>query len=289
MSKTVPNTAGENILPALVNKYFPYWPLFVLLVAAALAFAWAYLKYYATPTYEVTASLMMKDEKKGVSDSRMTESIDAFMSNKIVENEINVIHSNSLMKKVVEELDLTTPVYEEGQFKVLSAYTSSPIRITLKNPDKTDEQEKIYFSFNKNNSTVKIGNTAYPLNKWVDTPYGTMRFTKNKNMTRVPDGPLYFSILSPSRASDQLLQKITIEPSGKLSTIVYLSLYDSVPKRGEDILNALINAYSNLAISERNKLAIQTLSFVEDRIKLIEDELEELESKVVKFKSTRGQ
>lgn len=287
MNKTVSNS-GDNILPALVNKYFPYWPLFVLLVAVTLTCAWAYLKYYATPTYEVTASLMMKDEKKGVNDSRMTESIDAFMSNKIVENEINVIHSNSLMKKVVDQLKLTTPVYEEEQFKDVSAYTSSPIKIVLKNPDKTKEQEKIYFSFNKNNNKVKIGSASYPLNKWVKTPYGTMQFIRNQSMKREAMGPLYFAIVSPGKATDQLLQKIIIEPSGKLSTIVYLSLNDAVPQRGEDILNTLISAYSQLAISERNKLATNTLAFVEDRIKLIEKELEELESKVVEFKSTRG-
>src|SRR5688572_13666572 len=122
------SNSEDNFFDALMYRYFPYWPLFLLLVVLSLAGAWAYLNYYTIPSYTVTASLLIKDEKKGVSDAKMTESIDAFTTNKVVENEINVIHSHALMREVVEKLSLYAPVYEVDNLRSLPAYTSSPVK-----------------------------------------------------------------------------------------------------------------------------------------------------------------
>ncbi|MCC9138538.1 GumC family protein [Pontibacter silvestris] len=278
----------DKLFASLIYRYFPYWPLFILLLVVSLVGAWGYLNIYATPTYEVSASLLIKDEKKGVVDSKMTESIDAFTSNKIVENEINIIHSHALLKKVVDKLQLYAPVYEEGKVKSISAYASSPIKIKLKRPDKAQEQAKIYFTFDEVQNRVTIDNKAYKLNKWVKTPYGEMRFSKNKNKIEASKEPLYFSIIQPQKITNQLLESISIEASSKLSTVIDLRLRDFVPQRGEDILNTLIKTYTQVAISEREKVAANTLDFVENRINLVERELDSLEYQVVNYKSTNG-
>ncbi|MFD2248003.1 GumC family protein [Pontibacter ruber] len=230
----------------------------------------------------------MKDERKGVDDSRMTESIDAFTSNKIVENEINVLKSYNLMNKVVTNLKLYAPIYDEGKYKTIPAYTSSPLQIELKNPESAQEYYNIYFTFSEVDNKVHIENKAYPLNEWVQTPYGEILFTRNKNKKESPQGALYFNIMQPRKATNSLLAQVFIETSSKLSTVITLGIQDPNPKRGEDILNTLIYAYNQLAIDERNDLAANTLKFVEDRIQLVEKELEDLESQVVKFKSRKG-
>ena len=73
----------------LVTKYLPYWPLFLLFAVLASAAAFVYLRYYTTPIYQASAVLIIKDEKKGNEDSKLTESLDMISSKKIVENEGN--------------------------------------------------------------------------------------------------------------------------------------------------------------------------------------------------------
>ncbi|MCJ8164117.1 polysaccharide biosynthesis tyrosine autokinase [Pontibacter sp. E15-1] len=278
----------DNLFGSLMYRYFPFWPLFVLLLAVSMAGAWAYINIYALPMYEVSASLLIKDERKGVNDSKMTESIDAFTSNKIVENEINVIHSNALMSQVVDKLKLYAPVFEEDEFKAIPAYSTSPITVKLRKPEEAKEHLKVYFTYNKDKKRVFIEGKEYKLNKWLKTPYGELSFSKNKNKSASSDNPFYFSILDTKVVTNQLLDEVTIEASSKLSTVVDLRIKDYVPKRGEDILNTLIKTYTQVAISERNKLAANTLDFVENRIKLVESELEDLENKVVEYKSSNS-
>ncbi|GHA72918.1 GumC family protein [Pontibacter akesuensis] len=280
---------NDNLVGYILFKYLPFWPLFVILLAVSMLGAWGYLRYYATPVYSATASLIVKDEKKGVNDSKMTESIDAFTSNKIVENEINVLSSHELMNKVVNRLGLYAPVFEDEEFKSVSAYITSPINIELQSPEKVKEQAKVYFTFDEQRRQLTINNKIYPLNQWLNTPYGVIRFTSNARRTIVsPNSVFYFSLVNPKAAANKLLGNVIIESPGKLSSVVNLYVRDEVPERGEDVLNTLIYAYQEETLNDRNKLAAQTLEFVEGRIQIIEKELDELEKKIVQYKSAQG-
>lgn len=278
----------DNLVASLIFKFLPFWPLFAVLTIICVAGAWAYLNYYTIPTYSVSASVIVKDEEKGVNSSKITESIDAFNANRIVENEINVLSSHALMRQVVLELGLYAPIYEEARFISVPAYTTSPISISLKSPETTPGYPAIYFTYDEARNTVKIDNKVYPLNKWVKTPYGELQFSENKKRTSSTTNPLFFSLVNPRKMAGQLAGSVLIETQGKLSSVVNLYMEDNVPERGEDILNSLINAYQQATIMDRNKLVSQTLEFVEDRIKLIEKELEELENKIVDYRSTNG-
>ncbi|HMX78841.1 MAG TPA: Wzz/FepE/Etk N-terminal domain-containing protein, partial [Ferruginibacter sp.] len=81
-----------NMGQQLMAKYLPYWPLLVLFVMMAFAGAYFYLRY-ATPIYEASATIIIKDEKRGAGseDSRILESLDLIASKKTIENEIEVL------------------------------------------------------------------------------------------------------------------------------------------------------------------------------------------------------
>ena len=55
----------ENLINTLFKLYYPYWPLLLVIFIVCLAIACAYIQY-KTPIYEVSATLMIKDENKGV-------------------------------------------------------------------------------------------------------------------------------------------------------------------------------------------------------------------------------
>lgn len=55
----------SNLLRLLLFHFLPYWPLFALLLVVGGMGAWVYLRY-ATPVYEISATLLLKDEKKAL-------------------------------------------------------------------------------------------------------------------------------------------------------------------------------------------------------------------------------
>lgn len=291
-SRNTENKLEENVFSWLIYKYVPYWPLFAALVVIGLLLAWVYLNY-TTPVFEASATLIIKDEKKGVNDSQIMESMNPFSSNKIVENEIEVIQSRKLMQQVVRDLALYAPVFEYGGSKSHSAYHTSPVIMEMKEPDRIKTNQKksveIHFEYDDLRNEVIIEENSYPLNSWVPIPeYGEIRFLSNDNQINDTRPPLYFKLIHPKVVTNYLLENLEIRAADKLSTVVNLTLMDEVPQRGEKILNHLIKTYNQEAISHRKILANNTLAFVEDRMLSVEKELAELELEIQKYRANKG-
>ena len=284
--KKTSNNGG--ILNLIMFRYLPYWPLFIVLIFACLIMAWVYLRYYATPMYRSTATILVKDEKKGVEDSKTIEALNSVSSKKIVENEMEVIGSRALMRRVVMNLGLYAPIFEEGRMKSTSAYTTSPIAIESADIENMNPQKKVYFSFDEKSKQVVIGKNRFPLDQVVETPFGKLKFKKNEKQILPAVKPLYFSLASPGGMANMILSDLKVGAPNKLSSVISLSLEDEVSKRCKDILNELIKVYNQSAIDDKNALATSTLTFLDDRIAFVEKELDSIEQNVQKFKSTRG-
>jgi capsular exopolysaccharide synthesis family protein len=277
-----------SLFSQVLFKYLPYWPLFLILLVLSGSGAYVYL-HYAVPVYETAATVMVKDEKKGLDDSNLMEQLNLFGSKKLVENEIEVIQSRTLMREVVKNLDLYAPVTQEGRIKSRSAYLTSPIAIQVRNPDSLWETHKVYFTFDSANREVVIAGQHYPLGSWVVTPYGNLRFLSNPNYVAADKSrPLYFSLRNVRAVSDELLAGLKVTQATKLSSVIDLKIKDAIPKRGEDILNGLIREYNKAGINDKNALAANTLRFINERLGLISNELDSVEHGIQKYKTQEG-
>ena len=145
------------MIQQMVSKYLPYWPIFLVVSLIAVGLAYTYL-HFAVPVYEAKAVVLIKDEKKGNEDSKMIDDINQISSKKIVENEIEILQSRTLMLDVVKKLSLYAPVYTTGKVRPELAYTSSPVMIQSPSPDSLKPQEQVFFSFNKAKNTVFLNN-----------------------------------------------------------------------------------------------------------------------------------
>src|SRR5690349_7221932 len=96
---------SQNILAQIVHRYVPFWPIFVLVTAVSMIIAYVYLRAQ-TKIYVASAKVLLKDPQKGSGDSKVLDALTIFSEKKIVENEIIVLRSSSLMEDVVDSLDL---------------------------------------------------------------------------------------------------------------------------------------------------------------------------------------
>lgn len=284
----MPEENSDSMIQQFVSKYVPYWPLFLLAIVVACGLAYAYLRS-ATPIYQATATIIIKDEKKGNEESKLVESLDQISSKKIVENEVEIIQSRKLMEDVVRDLALYAPVYEKGDVRTSLAYTSSPVSIFSPTPDSLQDVPKIYLNYDSANQLVVLNNKyKYPLRQLVSTPFGQLEFLPNKYYlkSKAPHGQLFFSLSDPKSIVPSFLGGLKAEPASKLSSIVDLSYRDVDPLRAENILNQLIKAYQQSANEEKDALASNTLTFVSNRLALVAHDLDSIEKKIQQFKSS---
>lgn len=268
-------------------RYIVYWPYFVLLFVLSFGVAWIYL-HYATPIYGATARILVKDETKGAEDSKAVEFLNNANAKKLIENEIEVISSKSLIDKVVKNLGLYAPVHEEDEFNTPVAYITCPVRVEVKNPDLLTETEKVYFTFNKDKQQVRIDRSTYPLNTWIKINADSLRFVLNPRYDGTKLKKYTYSLIHPGSISWLIKDNLEVTSTSKVSTILHLFLKDEVPDRAEDILNGLMDAYNAATLNDKNTLVANTLTFVEDRLRHVEQELGSVESEIQNYKSNTG-
>ena len=280
----------NSILGSIKYRYLPYWPVFVLLMVICFICAYIYVSI-TPPVYKASATMSIKDERKGVEDSKLMESLNVYAEKTIVENETEVLHSRTLMKDVIKNLHLYAPVAEEGRYRALSAYNTSPITIEAQIPEKIVGMDtlKVPLVYNKNtNGHVHLGANSYALNEWVNTPYGILKFERNTRQTALPKGPLFFSLLNIEQLTNVMLLNLEVSTSSKGSTVIDLVYKDEAPKRAEDVLNSLIDTYNKASVKEKNVFAESTLKILDDRLQQVGNELTDIEGKIQQYRTEKG-
>jgi tyrosine-protein kinase Etk/Wzc len=276
---------SSNMIQQIISKYLPYWPLLILFGLLSLAAGYAYLRY-VTPIYEAAATIIIKDNKRGSDDSPIMESLNLIASKKDVENEIEVLKSRALMEDVVKKLFLYAPVSQKGNVKESDGYILSPVIVEAKNPDSIIEVESVDFSYHKNTQTVLLsGKDRYPMNQFVNTPYGILKFLPNPhyNAALASNKKLSFSLEDPRNTAVAYLKGLTVLSSK--SAFLDLGFKDASPKRAVSILNNLISVYEQKSIEQKNVLAQNTLSFINERLGLLGRSLDSIQKKVQQFKA----
>lgn len=120
-------------LRVILLRYLRNWKWFALSLLLAGAGAYVYLMYQ-TPIYNVQASLLIKDDKKGLDGENILKEMDILKPKKTVENEIEIIKSYTLMDKVVSKLNLDVQYFKPTKTIDKEVYGELPIRLIVERP-----------------------------------------------------------------------------------------------------------------------------------------------------------
>ncbi|HSF44922.1 MAG TPA: GNVR domain-containing protein, partial [Chitinophagaceae bacterium] len=281
-----------NPFQKFIFKYLPYWYVFLILLILAGLGAYLYLKI-TVPLYETHASILIQDEKRGQEESKMEEVLNVFSRKNIVENEVEVLRSNAVLREVVTNLRLYAPVSEEygwkGQISA-SAYHSSPVIVELRDSVNWKQTEKIYFSVTNNNRVKMLGG-EHAIGTWFDAPWGRMRFAENPQYWKgykKEDSRFYFRLIRTHKAAMHLAAGLSVSPTSKQASVVVLKVRDEVPERGEAILKEIIDVYNLSTLRKKNETASNTLQFIEDRLGKVTRELDSVERGIQQYRDVSG-
>lgn len=141
-------------IKAILFKYIIRWPWFIASIIICIACAWIYLKQ-STPIYNITASVIIKDEKKGGTmgnEFSGLEDLGLLNPSKNIDNEIEILQSKSLIKDVVNELGLYINYWGNKGFKTTDLYGASPILVhySFKDAETLNAPIQLTINYQKN-------------------------------------------------------------------------------------------------------------------------------------------
>ena len=271
----------------LVSKYIRHWHIFLVSVIACLILAFLYL-YWAVPQYRVASTLLLKNEESqsGNRPSELGE-INLFSMKQNLDNEIEVLKSNSLMQRVFSELSLNPTYHIKGQFKTEEIYGSEvPIRlsITKLHPTAFDKQvvlrRKTSTTFELKEENGDISTHKY--GEEISKPYGIFAvIAAQDNRTHEP---IIIKFHDSHKLANIYNRDLKVEAVNKKASVIRISLIESVPQRGKDIINKLLEVYSKEALEDRNLVANTTIQFIDERLKLLTSDLSSVEKDVEEYK-----
>ncbi|GAB3809751.1 hypothetical protein GCM10028819_52030 [Spirosoma humi] len=95
-----------------------------------------------------------------------------------------------------------------------------------------------------------------------------------------------FTFLDTWKLAEQYSWNFSVLPVNKDANVLNLNFTDPLPQRGRDIMNKLLEVYNKEALEDKNLLATNTLSFVDERLKRITAALNGVEKNVEQYRRT---
>lgn len=277
------------------------WRWFILSILVAIGLATIYL-LITPPVFTRQASLLIKEESKKNDFSAEIGSfaeMGIFTNSINVNNELTTIQSPDLLKEVIQRLSLNVSYQTDGFFHQKTLYGEMlPVKVEFKELGDYDfcsltlslqEGDKVLLSDCRLNGEI-LGGEPIKLSydKEVKTPLGILTVSRTpyykQSTENIDEIHVSRSTLSESITACQ--KKMTASLNGEKTTIIDIAYNDVNIQRAEDFLNTLITVYNEKWVMDKNRVAVGTSQFIDERLQVIEDELGHVDSEISSYKST---
>lgn len=290
----------------ILFRYLIHWPWFVASVLVCLAAAWGYL-YFQVPVYQISASIMIKDDKKGGGAATDLENLGiggVITSTQSIDSEIEVLRSKTILKEVVNNLELYITYKDEDELPARELYKTSPVvvNLTAQEADNLPGAALIDMKLAPGGSldvNLKVGMNEYnqhfdKLPAVLPTSAGTFGFALKDSLSngRVngqnTERHISAVVSQPFGMAKGYQWALSITPTSKSTSVAVVSLVNTNIQRGQDFINKLMEMYNRNTNNDKNEVAEKTREFINERIKIIDEELGNTEDKLETFKRNAG-
>ncbi len=284
-----------------------HWKWFVIAIILCIGFGFFYAMRQE-PKYSRTMQLLIQDSQSGgIADvSNAFRDFGLGGGNANVYNELVSLKSPAVMQEVVKRLNLTSSVYlkkfphnevlygKTSPFDVKNETTDKKygglmINLTLQPDDSfvitevsaVPKGEKSRVKFKNLNIKSKIGSAP------VKTPVGVISFNPNGLYTNTRDEEYEYlvTISSEHGAIESYLGKLTADLTDSDSEVIDLTMTDTSIDRATDVLNTIVEVYNEFWVRDKNRMAVATSEFINERLSMLIRELGEVDSDIADYQS----
>lgn len=271
------------------QKYLRYWYVFALCIGLSILGAYLYLQ--TTPKmYKVSSTLLVQDDKKGdgiLKESAFTD-LNMFRMDRKADNEMEALRSRELIFKTLKSLSLETSCFKKGVLQDYELYGNEvPIEVKLIAVNAHGYKKKLEITPLSGDEFVLTDEKQ----RWVmhyGEPIERQGYKMIINKRPATDrftGTLVLIFKDLNRMAESYnLAGLTILPIVKEANTIKISLNDNVPQRGVDILTKLIDTYNAENVIKKNAIAVNTVNFIDKRLKYLSEDLSVVEEEVESYK-----
>jgi tyrosine-protein kinase Etk/Wzc len=286
----------------------------LLIISLVLAFAIAYfVNINTSPIYGITSSVLIKENADNPGGNGMNDYLNSslFGNNQNFQNELWIMQSLPVIEKTVKKAKLAVTYYKEDGFKKLDVYQEAPFRILFS----PDHVQPIYVNFkivftktgdfsitaeSENASFYNYSTEEYKYHKanWsfhVSGKSGELISTSDLSFiveidsTKTIDekeAMLYsFEFVDLNLLARNFKNRFQFNVIDKKATVVEINFKAESAQKGIDVVNGLMDVYSNQNLDRKNHIASITIDYIEKQLGEISDSLSMTENNLQQFRS----
>ena len=283
----------EIDIRAWIIRILKNWYWFVLSCAVFGAIG-LYTYFSTTKKFVVDASIMLRSDDEALPKFELVTSMMGMGGTKSTEDEVELLTSRDILGPVVKELDLQTEYRKYDALKWVGQYPSHDLTVVYPPVylDTVTRGVNIDVKVRKNDYVVKVkyGRWTRSRHKVKDltTPFetciGMLSFAINKPEEVEVGDQYHMRTLPMLPLIGSYKKNIIAAPVRKESNIITISTTTDMPTRGRDFIRKQIEYYNMDAVLDKNIMASNTAAFIEERLRLIEQELAVAEKDVAQYK-----
>jgi tyrosine-protein kinase Etk/Wzc len=283
-------------LKKLFHMVATKWKYF--LIALIVTFVCAVLyNYYTIPTYRVSATLLINEEKKGssIGNDQLLEGFGLGSGTNNLDNQIMILTSKTLIGRTLDELNFYVECYHRGLFNNIALYPNQPIKIVPETADSIARDIEFKFKYLDNNKFSVDGKSKDSFSLHTRASFGDIIKAKGGNFrielsfdnwpANYQNQKIYFKFHSRKKLLENYSKRMKVEKVSKTGTIVKLNLEGTNKTMDVEFLNKLTEIFLNNSLDKKNQEAIRTIQFIDDQLIGISDSLVITENKLQQFRS----
>lgn len=269
-------------------------PIIIFCVVVTVLVVRKYLTYL-TPKYESTAKIKLADLSQGVPNNNLFKDLDVFASTNKIAAEMELMKSSVMLSNSLQKLNFEEELYRVGDIRNQELYYDAPIII-----DALEIEEAYDRKFNiqvKSRDSFTVSMTPYTTSgKFGDTIVvgpATLIIKLNefllesKPNTDLIDKYKYIH-LSKEKLIDKVKKNLTIHSADKDVPVIAITYKSAIPVKSADFANELAKTYIHDYIETKYRAAETTVSFLNERINTVANQLRNSESEIERYKNSRG-
>ncbi len=280
--------------------------LWWLYVVALVVLMGGGIFYYirSMPQYTATGNLLIEDSSEntpsagsgGVSAIMRSFSIGGFGSSS-VDNELMVMGSNTLRRRVIDKLKMNRTYIERDGIKKRMLYDDSPVCVEASKEffDTLTSAMTIRIKLDKGRVNVKVTqgrifkkiigelNNA-PLPCTLSTSYGDFQLLKANDYTPETKADIDVIVTGNEAAAKVLSEKLYMEISDAKTDVISLTYRSPNRKLAMDVVNMAMEEYNKIRIERRHSNAAKEIEYFRSRLEVISSSLADSEINLEKFK-----
>ena len=272
-----------------------HWYWFVLCIAICVGLAVLYLRC-KTNVYSVASTIMIRTDNNMSRSSLQADMMElmGYQSSKIIDDEIQIITSHTIMEQAVRALNLQTEYRKKVGLRWMGQYPDPDVILTFQpgvldtirymvlEIERTESNYVLEVTYKNITAKINADNIQDP----IPTHAGLLTLTECRAM-RVGD-KLRMTTMPVVARANKLLGSMSCRPAKKESNVIILSISSDIPERAHDLINKVVELYNMDAVIDKNIMATNTANFINERLQIVEDELGEVESAVESYMKENG-